>query len=193
MFRLAEEWGGASDHKTMQLAGWIKNSCNWPKYWGLTEAYAGPGTHRLTEDGYAFLGGTLRIPRIVWKFDNEVIDVSPEKVSVHDILGEDYKTHAEIVAWIHANQRTAGAQVLRRNRARRRRVTRRPREVPLPSHLAASDREIARHVKKPRGRAQSKAAPPRPSRPPLTEEQREAKREEALRREEERIRATTDR
>lgn len=68
-----------------------------------------------------------------------------------------------------------------------------PRPMPPPTDLAASDREIAQHVKKPRGRAQSKAAPPRPSRPALTEEQREAKQEEALRREEERILATTGR
>ena len=70
-------------------------------------------------------------------------------------------------------------------------VTRYPRAVPQPKHLAASERELRRHEKKPRRRgAQSKKEEPVTSRPQLTPEQRAARQEEAQRRADERVQAT---
>lgn len=79
--------------------------------------------------------------------------------------------------------------VTRTDRGEEFRETTAPRQVPPPRHMASSASELRRHERKPRGgRAQSKVTTARPSRPKLTPEQQEARREELRRRAEDDLR-----
>jgi len=59
------------------------------KYWGLIEQpEPKSGKWRLTEKGLEFVTGEIRIPKFVWTWDDEVVEVAEEEILLADVWSE---------------------------------------------------------------------------------------------------------
>lgn len=95
--------------------GWVHvpdNAPNWIlrtpqlgtlQYWGLVTSFSkdtkltSSGLWKATDRGYAFAHNQLRVPKYAFVYNNRVIELSGEDVSIVDCLGDkyDYNTITE--------------------------------------------------------------------------------------------------
>lgn len=64
----------------------------WPKLakWGLIERVGGRGVYRVTDKGYAFAAGKLRVPKRRRYYNDETLSWSDETVNIRDVINTDF-------------------------------------------------------------------------------------------------------
>lgn len=54
-------------------------------YWDLVERAGRVGHYRITQKGWKFVLGNIRLPKIVWVWKDDVIQESPETVAIFEV------------------------------------------------------------------------------------------------------------
>ncbi len=68
------------------------------KFWGLVERHAKSSTWRLTSSGVNFAMGKITVPKRVQLYNDQLLDVSSEQITVVEALGERFNYYELMAA-----------------------------------------------------------------------------------------------